>query len=431
MNDSAPASLRRVLLVATGALALLTAVAAGAVDALVATDLDGARFDELLVALACAVALLAVPWCAVAVLVTCVDALRGRTTRRPGCPRVLHRWVLAACGLAVVVAAAPAAHAEPDPEPGPRESYAAPQAPPTTDASSLDGLPLPDRPVAPEAPRGPGSAAPDDAAPDDPAPDDPAPDDPAPDDARAPRETTPAPGDETTPTPGAPGQPTPGTPPDPGPGPGAGPSSGPAPDARPEPDPRPGPAPAPAPPGPTPAPSPAPAPPPAPTPAPGPHGGAPHVVEPGDSLWTVVADQLGPEAGTSAVVAGVQEVYRANLAGIGADPDLIRPGLVLDLGVLRPGDLVRATPPAGRSVAAPSTPAATSAVTTAVTTAGTTGEDRTGGAGADQERTDRASARRFDDSAADQPPTRRASTTPPATTPPATSRPGSWTGGVP
>ena len=56
------------------------------------------------------------------------------------------------------------------------------------------------------------------------------------------------------------------------------------------------------------------------------------VVSPGDTLWGLTADRLGPDAGR--IAAAWPEVHEANRAVIGPDPDLIHPGQVLDLSVL-------------------------------------------------------------------------------------------------
>ena len=54
-----------------------------------------------------------------------------------------------------------------------------------------------------------------------------------------------------------------------------------------------------------------------------------HVVTVGESLWAIAADHL-PESATDAEIAATwPQWYRANAAVIGADPDLIRPGQLL------------------------------------------------------------------------------------------------------
>jgi nucleoid-associated protein YgaU len=49
------------------------------------------------------------------------------------------------------------------------------------------------------------------------------------------------------------------------------------------------------------------------------------VVRPGDTLWALAAESLPPDAPDAAVTARWQQIYRANRAVIGADPDLIQP----------------------------------------------------------------------------------------------------------
>ncbi|GAA1643884.1 LysM peptidoglycan-binding domain-containing protein [Georgenia ruanii] len=54
-----------------------------------------------------------------------------------------------------------------------------------------------------------------------------------------------------------------------------------------------------------------------------------HVVSAGESLWAIAADHL-PESATDAEIAAAwPQWYRANAAVIGTDPDLIRPGQLL------------------------------------------------------------------------------------------------------
>lgn len=62
-------------------------------------------------------------------------------------------------------------------------------------------------------------------------------------------------------------------------------------------------------------------------------------VRPGDSLWSIAARHLGPGAGNAQVDAAWRAWYAANRAVIGADPDLILPGQVLqfpDSEVIQP-----------------------------------------------------------------------------------------------
>jgi len=96
----------------------------------------------------------------------------------------------------------------------------------------------------------------------------------------------------------------------------------------------------PAPPAGTPAGTPAPVPPsaaPAPAPPPGRGGagptergtgeqGAEHVVRPGDCLWDIAAEHLGPGATAADIARAWPRWYTTNRAVIGADPDLIHPG---------------------------------------------------------------------------------------------------------
>ncbi|MDT9594911.1 hypothetical protein RDV89_17615 [Nocardioides zeae] len=163
MYDLPAASPRRALVVGAGATALLGAATSAACATLAATDLSArSGLDEMIAALAATVVLVAGPWCWLLAVVTCCDAVRGRTRRRVGCPAWVHRGVLAACGLALVTTAVPAQ----------AEERPAPAGQLVTDASVgaatggavgtspgreelLDGLPLPDRPATPAAPAAP------------------------------------------------------------------------------------------------------------------------------------------------------------------------------------------------------------------------------------------------------------------------------------
>lgn len=51
-----------------------------------------------------------------------------------------------------------------------------------------------------------------------------------------------------------------------------------------------------------------------------------HVVAPGESLWSIAADHLGPAADASRVAATWPRWWQANRADIGANPHLIHPG---------------------------------------------------------------------------------------------------------
>lgn len=66
------------------------------------------------------------------------------------------------------------------------------------------------------------------------------------------------------------------------------------------------------------------------------------VVEVGDSLWSITAEALGPEATDAAVAAAWPVVYRSNTDAIGPDPDVIHPGTRLAL----PDDLTASAPDA-------------------------------------------------------------------------------------
>lgn len=65
-----------------------------------------------------------------------------------------------------------------------------------------------------------------------------------------------------------------------------------------------------------------------PTPSPPPPTPATDVitVRRGDSLWSIAAARLGRGASDAAITAGWRDIYRANRAVIGPNPDLIRPG---------------------------------------------------------------------------------------------------------
>jgi nucleoid-associated protein YgaU len=55
------------------------------------------------------------------------------------------------------------------------------------------------------------------------------------------------------------------------------------------------------------------------------------VVRPGDSLWSISARALGPDARASEIAAHGRRVHLLNARVIGADPDLVRPGQLLRL----------------------------------------------------------------------------------------------------
>lgn len=54
-------------------------------------------------------------------------------------------------------------------------------------------------------------------------------------------------------------------------------------------------------------------------------------VSPGDCLWSLTRSLLPARAGVPAVARAWPRLYRANRDRIGPDPDLVHPGLVLDL----------------------------------------------------------------------------------------------------
>jgi len=56
-----------------------------------------------------------------------------------------------------------------------------------------------------------------------------------------------------------------------------------------------------------------------------------YVVKPGDCLWSIAAAILGPAADGHAIDAGWRQIYAANHAAIGDDPNLIHIGLTLEL----------------------------------------------------------------------------------------------------
>ncbi|MBK5307455.1 MAG: LysM peptidoglycan-binding domain-containing protein [Frankiaceae bacterium] len=55
----------------------------------------------------------------------------------------------------------------------------------------------------------------------------------------------------------------------------------------------------------------------------------PVVVQPGDSLWAVAADHLPPGASAARIATAWPAWWAANREAVGADPDLIHPGLEL------------------------------------------------------------------------------------------------------
>ena len=71
-----------------------------------------------------------------------------------------------------------------------------------------------------------------------------------------------------------------------------------------------------------------------------------HTVEPGESLWSITAAALGPDATDAQIVQTWPLVYETNTEPIGSDPSLLRPGAELRLpDALAPA---RPTPTGGR-----------------------------------------------------------------------------------
>jgi nucleoid-associated protein YgaU len=54
-------------------------------------------------------------------------------------------------------------------------------------------------------------------------------------------------------------------------------------------------------------------------------------VRPGDSLWSLAAEALGPGATDAEIAVAWHSIHLANVGRIGTDPDLIFPGTVLQL----------------------------------------------------------------------------------------------------
>lgn len=65
-----------------------------------------------------------------------------------------------------------------------------------------------------------------------------------------------------------------------------------------------------------------------------------HTVEPGESLWSITAAVLGPDATDAQIVQTWPLVYETNTESIGSDPSLLRPGAELRL----PDALAQARP---------------------------------------------------------------------------------------
>ncbi|GAB3865718.1 hypothetical protein GCM10028801_36610 [Nocardioides maradonensis] len=67
-------------------------------------------------------------------------------------------------------------------------------------------------------------------------------------------------------------------------------------------------------------------------------GAADVVVRTGDSLWAIAAHHLGPDASEAEVATYCHRLFAHNAAVVGDDPDLIHPGLRLQLPPIRPLD---------------------------------------------------------------------------------------------
>ena len=65
-----------------------------------------------------------------------------------------------------------------------------------------------------------------------------------------------------------------------------------------------------------------------PPPVPGP---VTYTVVPGDCLWAIAAHRLAPTATAAEIDRTWRAIYDANRAVIGTDPNLIRPGQILEL----------------------------------------------------------------------------------------------------
>ena len=70
------------------------------------------------------------------------------------------------------------------------------------------------------------------------------------------------------------------------------------------------------------------------------------VVSPGDTLWSIAAEHLEPDADDAAIAREWPAWYAANVGTIGSDPNLLRPGQVLHAPRSTPPD----SPLAGESV---------------------------------------------------------------------------------
>lgn len=134
-RDSQGAPLWRCLvvwLVASAASAVLVSALRSEVAPVAAPN--GARFDELFVAISAAALVVCAVWLWVTATAVVAAAVLGSSRRLPGCPDAVRRAVLLACGAALLIAAAPAAADPVGRPPRPDRTHL------------LAGLPMPDRP---------------------------------------------------------------------------------------------------------------------------------------------------------------------------------------------------------------------------------------------------------------------------------------------
>lgn len=121
-----------------------TAVAAGLESWLLPVACDGSAdgaFDVLVVRLCAAVAVLGIAWLWAAASATVAEALRDSSRPTRGVPHAVRRWVLAACGAGLAAGLlTPSLAGSASATPGDVHTERGP-------ASSLAGLPLPDRAV--------------------------------------------------------------------------------------------------------------------------------------------------------------------------------------------------------------------------------------------------------------------------------------------
>jgi nucleoid-associated protein YgaU len=130
-------------------LALVAEVVRGPVRRLPASLAEPAPLDVVLTEVAALALLVCAAWLWVVTTAVVAGALRGER-HTPAVPGVVRRWVLAACGVALVGSAAAPAHAA-DSGGGPAAQHHAAH----LDRHVLAGLPLPDRTVAGRRPPAP------------------------------------------------------------------------------------------------------------------------------------------------------------------------------------------------------------------------------------------------------------------------------------